>query len=141
MQVGGFEELGRRLDKLAERIRTTTQSGVEKTAREAKDWREKLDELGDKIKKTTQEGIERFATETKEFGQITRLRSQIRQEKKDIENVFRQIGEKTYELHLQKKIGNKELKHLGAGITRLRKDIEAKERQIQSLRGKKPSAR
>jgi chromosome segregation ATPase len=137
MPMGGFEELGRRLDKLAEKIKTATQSGVEKTAGEAKDWRETLDELGEKIKKTTQEGIERFTAETKEFSQITRLRSQIRQGKKEIENVFRQIGEKTYELHLQKKIGHAELKKLGAGITRLKKDIEAKERQIQSLRGKK----
>jgi chromosome segregation ATPase len=138
MSMGGFEELGRRLDKLAEGIKAATQSGVEKTTGEAKDWREKLDELGDRIKKTTQEGIERFTTETKEFSQITRLRSQIRQGKKEIENMFRQMGEKTYELHLQKKIGHVELKKLGAEVTRLRKDIEAKERQIQSLRGKKP---
>jgi len=136
--MGGFEELGRRLDKLTEGIRTATQSGVEKTAREAKDWREKLDELGDRIKKTTQEGIERFTTETKEFGRITRLRSQIRQGKKETENMFKQIGEKTYELHLQKKIGHQELKKMGAKITRLKKDIKAKELQIQSLRGKKP---
>ena len=139
--MGGFQELGRRLDKLAERIKTATQSGVEKTTREAKDWGEKLDELGDKIKKTTQEGIERFTTETKEFSQITRLRSQVRQGKKDMENLFKQIGEKTYELHLQKKIGHRELKSLGARITRLKKDIEAKEKQIQSLRGKKPQVR
>lgn len=136
--MGGFEELGRRLDKLAEGIKTATQSGVEKTAREAKDWRGKLDDLGDKIKKTTQEGMERFATETKEFGRITRLRSQIRQGKKETENMFKQIGEKTYGLHLQKKIGHQELKKIGAKITRLKKDIKAKELQIQSLRGKKP---
>ncbi len=136
--MGGFEELGSKLDKLAEGIKTATQSGVEKTAREAKDWRGKLDELGDKIKKTTQEGMERFATETKEFGRITRLRSQIRQGKKETENMFKQIGEKTYELHLQKKIGHPELKKMGAKITRLKKDIKAKELQIQSLRGKKP---
>ncbi len=135
--MGGFEELGKRLDKLAERIKIATQSGVEKTTKEAGDWKGNLDELGDKIRKTTQEGIERFSTETKEFSQITRLKSQIRQGKKDIEDMFRQIGEKTYELHLQKKIGNKDLKKLGARVTALRKDIEAKERQIQSLRGKK----
>jgi len=139
--MGGFEELGRRLDKLAEGIKTATQSGVEKTAREAKDWREKLDELGDRIKKTSQEGIERFTTETKGFSQIARLRSQIRQGKKEIENMLKQIGEKTYELHLQKKIGHQELKKMGAKITRLKKDIKAKELQIQSLRGKKPQVR
>ncbi len=139
--MGGFEELGRRLDKLAEGIKTATQSGVEKTAREAKDWREKLDDLGDKVKKITQEGIERFATETKGFSQIARFRSQIRQREKEIENMFEQMGEKTYELHLQKKIGHPELKKLGARITRLKKDIKAKELQIQSLKGKKPQVR
>ena len=135
--MGGFEELGRRLDKLTERIKIATQSGAEKTAKEAKDWRKKLDELGDKVKKTTQEGIERFATETKGFSQITRLRSQIKQGKKNIENMFKQLGKKTYELHLQKKIGHVELKKIGAKVTRLKKDIKAKELQIQSLRGKK----
>lgn len=135
--MGGFEELGKRLDKLGEGIRTAAQSQVQKTASEAKDWRKKLDNLGDRIKKTTQEGIDRFTTETKEFGQITRLRSQVRQSKKDMENMLKLIGEKTYELHLQKKIGHKELKNLGAKITRLRKDIETKERQIRSLRDKK----
>lgn len=139
--MGGFEELGSKLDKLAEGIKTATQSGVEKTAREAKDWREKLDDLGDKVKKITQDGIERFATETKGFSQIARLRSQIRQGKKDIESAFRQMGEKTYGLHLQKKIGHQELKKIGAKITRLKKDIKAKELQIQSLRGKKPQVR
>jgi len=139
--MGGFEELGRRLDKLAEGIKTATQSGVEKTTREAKDWREKLDDLGDKVKKITQEGIERFAAETKGFSQIARLRSQMRQREKEIENMLKQIGEKTYELHLQKKIGHGELKKMGARITRLKKDIQAKELKIQSLRGKKPQVR
>jgi len=139
--MGGFEELGRRLDKLAEGIKTATQSGVEKTTREAKDWREKLDDLGDKVKKITQEGIERFATETKGFSQIARLRSQMRQREKEIENMLKQIGEKTYELHLQKKIGHGELKKMGARITRLKKDVKAKELEIQSLRGKKPQVR
>jgi len=71
----GFEELGRKLDKLRKDIKAGAQSGVEKTAKQAKDWRKKLDELGEKTKKTTQEGVSWFTTEAKEFGQITKFRS------------------------------------------------------------------
>jgi len=134
--MSGFEELGKKLDKLTEEIKIATQSGIEKTAKEAKDWRKNLDELGEKIRRITQEGIEWFATETKEFGQIARLKSQIKQKEKEINDLFKQMGEKTYELHLQKKIGNVQLKSLGAKVTKLRKDIEIKKKQIQSLKKK-----
>ena len=132
----GFEELGKKLDRLTEEIKIAAQSGIEKTAKEAKDWRKNLDELGEKIRKTTQEGIEWFATEAKELGQITRLRSQIRQKEKKINDFFKQMGEKTYELHLQKKIGNVQLKSLGAKITQLKKEVETKTKQIQNLKKK-----
>ena len=122
--MGGFEELGKKLDKLAEGIKATTQSKTEKAAKE---WGKKLDELGEGIKKTVQEGLEKFVTETKGLGQTAKLRLQIREEKKDIEEIFRQIGEKAYELHLQRKIGNVELKKLGAKVTKLKKDIQVKE--------------
>ncbi len=42
----GFEELGKKLDKLTEEIKTVAQDGIERTAKEAKDWRKKLDGLG-----------------------------------------------------------------------------------------------
>lgn len=132
--MGGFEELGKKLDKLAEGIKATTQNRAEKTVKEAKEWGKKLDELGEGIKKTVQEGLGKFVTETKGLGQATKLRLQIREEKKDTEEIFRQIGEKAYELHLQKKIGNVELKKLGAKVTKLKKDIQAKEKQIRRLR-------
>ena len=132
----GFEELGRKLDKLAGEIRTAAQDGIERTAKEAKDWREKLDGLGEKIRKTTQEGVEWFAKETKEFGEISKLRLQIRQAEKDINDFFGEMGEKAYELHLQKKIGNVELKSLGARITKLKREIEKKKKRIQSLKEK-----
>lgn len=134
--MSGFEELGRKLDKLAGEIRTAAQDGIERTAKEAKDWREKLDGLGEKIRKTTQEGVEWFAKETKEFGEISKLRLQIRQAEKDINDFFGEMGEKTYELHLQKKIGNVELKSLGARITKLKREIEKKKKRIQSLKEK-----
>jgi len=132
--MGGFEELGKKLDKLAEGIKTTTQTRAEKTVKEAKEWGKKLDELGEGIKKTVQGGLGKFVTETKGLGQTAKLRFQIREGKKDIEEIFRQIGEKAYQLHLQKKIGNVELKKLGAKVTKLKKDIQAKEKQIRRLR-------
>lgn len=133
-KMGGFEELGKKLDKLAEKIKSRTQEGVEKTRGEAKNWREKLDELGEKIKKTTQEGIEKFALETKEIGRVTKLRSEVRQRKKEMESFLEELGRKTYQLHLEKRIGNVELKKLGSKITKLKKDIESKEKDIQRLR-------
>ena len=132
--MGGFEELGKKLDKLAGEIKTTTQARAEKTVKEAKEWGKKLDELGEGIKRTVQEGLEKFVTETKGLGQTTKLRFQIREGKKDIEEIFRQIGEEAYQLHLQKKIGNVELKKLGAKVTKLKKDIQAREKQIRRLR-------
>ena len=132
----GFKELGKKLDSLVEKVKSITQEGIEKTAEEAKDWRKKLDELGEKIKKTTQEGIERFALGTKELAQATKLRSEIRGEKKKMESVLKELGEKTYQLHLEKKIGYVELKKLGSKITKLRKTIEAKEKDILRLRKK-----
>ncbi len=131
-----FKELGKKLDSLVEKIKSITQEGMEKTAEEAKDWRKKLDTLGEKIKKTTQEGVERFALGTKELAQVTKLRSQIRGEKKKMESVLKELGEKTYQLHLQKKIGYVELKKLGSKITKLRKAIETKEKDILRLRKK-----
>jgi len=134
--MGGFEELGSKLDRLAEKVKRLTQEGVEKTRGEAGDWRKKLDSLREKIRKTTQEGIEKFALGTKEMGQVARLRSEIRQRKNKMEGLLRELGEKTYQLHLEKKIGYAELKGLGSSITKLRKETEARKKQIQRLRKK-----
>ncbi len=132
--MAGFEELGKKLDKLTEEIKTATQDGIERTAKEAKDWRKKLDRLGKIIRKTTQEGVEWFAKETKGFGETNKLRLQMRQVEKDKNNLFKEMGKKAYELHLQRKIGNVQLKSLGAKITRLRKEIETKEKRIQNIK-------
>jgi len=47
-----------------------------------------------------------------------------------------EFGQKTYHLHLAKKIGNVELRKLGGKITQFRKEIEGKEKDIQKLREK-----
>jgi len=41
-----------------------------------------------------------------------------------------ELGQKTYHLHLAKKIGNVELRKLGGKITQFRKEIEGKEKDI-----------
>lgn len=132
--MAGFEELGKKLDKLTEEIKTVAQGGIERTGKEAKDWRKKLDGLGKVIRRTTQEGVDWFSKETREFGEINKLRLQIRRVEKEISDLFEQTGRKAYDLHLQKKIGNTELKSLGAKITRLRKEIETKKKRIQNLK-------
>jgi len=93
----GFEELGKKLDKLTEEVKTVAQGG-------------------------------------KGFGEINKLRLQIRRMEKDINDLLEQTGIKTYELHLQKKIGNIQLKSLGAKITRLKKEMETKKKRIQNLK-------
>ncbi|TKJ43208.1 hypothetical protein CEE35_09035 [Candidatus Aerophobetes bacterium Ae_b3b] len=134
--MGGFEELGKRLDKLAEKVKSRTQEEAEKAGVEIKEWGKRLDELGEKIKKITQEGVEKVSGETKGIVQITKLRSEIREIEKDIDTLTKQLGVKTYQLHLENKIGNVELKKLGGKITQFKKDIEAKEKGIQRLREK-----
>jgi len=137
--MAGFKELGKKLDKLTEEIKTVAQDGIERTTKEAKNWRKRLDGLGKVIRKTTQEGIEWFSKETKEFSETNKLRLQIRRVEKDIDDLFEQTGRKAYELHLEKKIGNIQLKSLGAKITRLKEEIEAKKKRIQSFKKKEAS--
>lgn len=131
-----FEELGKKLDQLAERMRGRTQEEAEKAGAEIKEWGKRLDELGEKIKKTTQEGTERFSLEIKERIEVAKLRSEIREREKDIDSLNKQLGAKTYQLHLEKKIGNVELKKLGGKITEIRRDMEQREKEIERLREK-----
>ena len=131
-----FEEWGKKVDQLAEKIRDQTQDEAEKAGAGIKEWGKRLDELGEKIKKITQAGVEKVSGKTKGMVQITKLRFKIREVEKDIDSLTRQLGAKTYQLHLEKKIGNVELKKLGDKITQFKKDIEAKEKGIQRLREK-----
>ncbi len=131
-----FEELGKKLDQLAERMRDRTKEEAEKAGVEIKDWGKRLDELGGKIKKITQEGAEKVSGKTKGIVRVTKLKSEIREIEKDIDSLTKQLGAKTYQLHLEKKIGNMELKKLGGRITQFKKDIEAKKKSIQRLRQK-----
>lgn len=134
--MGTFRELGKKLDKLADKLASRTEEGVEKAGDELKDWGKRLDELGERIRKVTQEGVEKVSGETKEMVQVAKLRSYIKDKEKDVENLTRQLGARAYQLHLEKKIGNVESKKLGGMITQVKKDIEAKKREIARLREK-----
>jgi len=129
--MGTLKELGRKMDKLTESIKEAAQEGMGRTGSEVKDWRKRLDELTERIKKTTQEGLEKFTSETKELGQMARIKPQIWQKRKQMKEKFREMGELAYQLHLEKRIGNPELKKIGAQITRIRKEIETIEKEIK----------
>ena len=131
-----FQELGKKLDQLAEKIRGRTQEEAEKTGVEIKEWGKRLDELGKKLKTTTQEGIEKFAGETKGLLKSAKLRSEVKETERRVESLFKELGERTYQLHREKKIGNVQLKKLGGKITQLRKEMEQKEKEIETLREK-----
>jgi len=129
--MGVLEELGRKADKLTESIKGVVQEGVGKTGSEVKDWRKQLDELTERIKRTTQEGLEKFTSETKELGQMAKIKPRIWQKRKRMEEKFCEMGKLAYRLHLEKRIGNPELKKMGAQITKIRKEIENIEREIK----------
>jgi len=132
----GFQELGEKLDKLTDKAAVRTQEEIEKAGDELKDWRKRLDELGERIKKVTQEGLEKVADGAKEMVQVVKLKSGIRDKEKDIDSLTKQLGAKAYQFHLEKRIGNVELKKLGGMITQAKKDIEAKKKEIARLREK-----
>lgn len=129
--MGTLEELGRKVDKLTESIKGAVQEGMGRTGSEVKDWRKQLDELTERIKKTTQEGLEKFTSETKELGQMAKIKPRIWQKRKRMEEKFCEMGKLAYRLHLEKRIGNPELKEMGAQITKIRKEIENMERGIK----------
>ena len=131
-----FQELGEKLDRLADKATAGTQEGIEKAGDELKDWGKKVGGLGERIKKVTQEGLEKVAGEAKEMVQIAKVKSEIRDKEKDVDALTKQLGAKTYQFHLEKRIGNVELKKLGGMITQARKDIEAKKKEIARLREK-----
>jgi len=93
-----------------------------------------FEELRGRIKKTTRKGIEKLPLEIKGIVRVTRLRSEVRRKKNEMEKFLTELGKKTYQLHLKKKIGHAQLKKLGSKITQLKKDIETKKKDIQRLR-------
>lgn len=131
-----FQEVGEKLDKLTDRAAVRTQEEIEKAGDELKDWRKRLDKLGERIKKVTQEGLEKVANGAKEMVQVAKLKSGIRDKEKDVDALTKQLGAKAYQFHLEKKIGNVELKKLGGMITQAKKDIKAKKKEIARLREK-----
>lgn len=132
--MGRFEKLGERLDRLAQELRTATHNGIERTTKETREWRKYLDDLAEKIRKTSQEGLERFTTETKEFGQITKLRSQARDRKREFQDKLQRMGEIAFRLKIYEKMEEEELKKLGEEISSLEREIKEKEGQIQKLK-------
>jgi len=132
--MGRFQELGEKLDKLTDKAAVRSQEGIEKAGDELKDWRKKLEELGERIKKVTQEGLGKVGDEAKGMVQVAKLKSEIGDKEKDVDSLTKQLGTKAYQLHLEKKIGNVELKKLAGKITQAKKDMEAKEKSIRSLK-------
>ncbi|MBE0479307.1 hypothetical protein IBX65_09385 [Candidatus Aerophobetes bacterium] len=130
-----FEELGKKLDKVAGQLKTVAQGGIEKTATETKEWGKYLDELADKIKKTAQDGVEKFATETKEFSQVTKLRSQIRDMKSELKEKFEHMGELSYQLKMYEQ-EDENLKKIGEEILHLEGKIKEKEDEIEKLKSR-----
>ena len=125
-----FQELGEKLDKLADKAAVRTQEEIEKVGDELKDWRKRVDQLGERIKKVTQDGLEKVTDGAKEMVQVVKLKPGIRKKEKDIDSLNKQLGAKAYQLHREKRIGNVELKKLGGIITQAKKDIEAKKKEI-----------
>jgi len=93
-----------------------------------------FEELRGRIRKTTRKGIEKLPLEIKGIVQVTKLRCEVRRKKNEMEKFLTELGKKTYQLHVKKKIGHTELKKLGSKITQLKKDIETRKKSIQRLR-------
>ncbi len=133
--MAGFEELGKKLDKLAEQVGIATQGGIEKTAEEAKQWGKHLDDLGDRIRKTARDGLDKFAAGTRELGQVAKLRSKINQKRKEKEEKIKQVGQLAYEFRIEEKVDNEEFKKMGEEIANLEEDIYKKEKEIKDIKG------
>lgn len=133
-ETGTFEEMGRKLDELGQKMKVITQKGAGKTSKQAKNWGEKLDEVGRKLKKVTQNRVEKLATQTKTIAQVSKLRSQIRDIKRKREDKISRLGKIAYESHLYKKLDNKDLKEIGEEIAKLEKEIRIKEEGIENLK-------
>jgi len=132
--MGAFEEMGRKLDELAQKVKIATQKGVGRTGKEAKQWSKKLNEMGTMIKKVSQEGVEKFATQTKNFTQLNKLRSQIQDIQKKKEHKITKLGNRFYESGLYKKLEDNELNEMVEEIAKLEKEIKIKEEEIQKLK-------
>ena len=132
--MGTFEEMGRKLDELAQKVKVIAYEGAGKTSKEAKDWGKKLDEIGRMLKKRTREGVGKFATQTKNFTQLNKLRSQIRDIQNKKEHKITKLGNRFYKSGLYKKLEDNELNEMVEEIVKLEKEIKIKEEEIQKLK-------
>ena len=137
-----FEDLGKKLDKLAGQFKTVAQMGAEKTAAETKEWGKYLDELVDKVKKTTQDGFEKVAAETKEFGQLTKLRAQIRSIKGELAEKYANMGELAFQSKIYHKVPvdaecqAEAFERLEVEISELEQKLQEKESEIHNLKNR-----
>lgn len=132
--MGTLEEMGRKLDELAQKVKVIAYEGAGKTSKEAKDWGKKLDEIGRMLKKRTREGVGKFATQTKNFTQLNRLRSQIRDIQNKKGHKITKLGNRFYKSGLYKKLEDNELNEMVEEIVKLEKEIKVKEEEIQKLK-------
>ncbi len=95
-----------------------------------------FEELRRSIRKTTRKEIEKLPLEIRGIVQVIKLKSEVRRKRNEMEKLLTELGKKTYQLHLKKKIGHTELKKLGSKITQLKQDIETRRKDIQRLRGR-----
>jgi len=131
---GAFQEMGKKLDELGQKVKVIAQERADKTSKETKNWGEKLGEMAGKLKKVTQDRVEKLTTQTKTIAQVSKLRSQIQDIKRKREDKIARLGKAVYESDLYKELDNKDLKEIGEDIAKLGKEIRIKEEEIENLK-------
>jgi len=131
---GAFQEMGKKLDELGQKVKVIAQERADKTSKETKNWGEKLGEMAGKLKKVTQDRVEKLTTQTKTIAQVSKLRSQIQDIKRKREDKIARLGKAVYESDLYKELDNKDLKEIGEEIAKLGKEIRIKEEEIENLK-------
>lgn len=131
---GAFQEMGKKLDELGQKVKVIAQERADKTSKETKNWGEKLGEMAGKLKKATQDRVEKLTTQTKTIAQVSRLKSQIQDIKRKREDKIARLGKAVYESDLYKELDNKDLKEIGEEIAKLGKEIRIKKEEIENLK-------
>ena len=129
--MGTFGELGKRLDKFAEQVRTGTSSGIERTASETREWRKALDDLAEKMRKTAQDGMGRIAQETRDLSHSARVRSQMREKKRQLNSKLCELGRFGVTEGAWEEVDQEKLAALRAEIAGLDAEIEQLDAELQ----------
>ena len=133
-EMGAFQEMGKKLDELGQKVKVIAQERADKRSKETKNWGEKLGEMAGKLKKATQDRVEKLTTQTKTIAQVSKLKSQIQDIKRKREDKIARLGKAVYESDLYKELDNKDLKEIGEEIAKLGKEIRIKEEEIENLK-------